>query len=47
LVRAILTLPDRFVARSKGCVARATDDHFAALFTIYQNLTFGDRSQAA
>jgi alpha-1,6-mannosyltransferase len=47
LVRAILTLPDSFAARSTGGKARAMHDHFAALFAIYQNLTFGERSEAA
>jgi alpha-1,6-mannosyltransferase len=47
LVRAILTLPDTFAARSTRGKARAMHDHFAALFAIYQNLTFGERSQAA
>lgn len=47
LVRAILNLPDRFVARSNGCVARAMDDHFAALFAIYQQLNSGEVSLAA
>lgn len=47
LVRAILNLPDRFVARSGGCTARAMDDHFAALFAIYQQLNSGEVSLAA
>lgn len=47
LVRAILTLPDGFAVRSTGCTARAMDDHFAALFAIYQNLTSGELPQAA
>lgn len=47
LVRAILTLPDRFAARSNGCVARAMDDHFAALFAIYQKLNSSELSHAA
>jgi alpha-1,6-mannosyltransferase len=47
LVRAILTLPDSFAARSTGGKTRAMYDHFAALFAIYQNLVFGERSQAA
>ncbi len=47
LVRAILTLPSRFAARSNGCETRAMDDHFAALFAIYQKLTSGELSRAA
>jgi alpha-1,6-mannosyltransferase len=47
LVRAILALPDRFAARSTGRMARAMDDHFAALFAIYQNLTSGELTSAA
>jgi alpha-1,6-mannosyltransferase len=47
LVRAILALPDSFAARSGGIKARAMHDHFAALFAIYQDLTFGKRSEAA
>jgi alpha-1,6-mannosyltransferase len=47
LVRAILTLPGSFAARSTGRLARAMDDHFAALFTIYQKLTSGELSSAA
>lgn len=47
LVRAILTLPDRFATRSNGCAVRATDDHFAALFAIYQKLNLGELSLAA
>lgn len=47
LVRAILRLPESFAARSNGCVARAMDDHFAALFAIYENLVSGGFSQAA
>lgn len=46
LVRAILALPDRFAARSTGRLPRSMDDHFAALFAIYQNLT-GEVSSAA
>ena len=47
LVRAILSLPESFAARSTGCTARALGDHFAALFAIYQNLTSGELSHAA
>jgi alpha-1,6-mannosyltransferase len=47
LVRAILSLPDAFAARSAGGKARAMHDHFATLFGIYQKLTFGERAQAA
>ena len=47
LVRAILRLPESFAARSNGCVARAMDDHFAALFAIYQELNSGELSLAA
>ncbi len=47
LARAILSLPGRFAARSNGCVARAMDDHFAALFAIYQKLNSGELSRAA
>jgi len=47
LVRAILALPDRFAGRPAGRVARAMDDHFAALFAIYRNLTSGEVSSAA
>jgi alpha-1,6-mannosyltransferase len=47
LVRAILTLPDRFVARSNGRVARTMDEHFSALFAIYENLTLDEDSLAA
>lgn len=47
LVRAILTVPDRFAARSTGYIARAMDDHFAALFAIYQKLNSGELSRAA
>jgi alpha-1,6-mannosyltransferase len=38
LVRAILMLPDRFAALSDSDAPRAMDDHFAALFAIYQRL---------
>lgn len=38
LVRAILSLPDRFVAQASGKADRAMDDHFATLFCIYKNL---------
>lgn len=47
LVRVILTLPDRFVVRSNGCVARAMDDHFTALFAIYRTLNSGEVFEAA
>jgi alpha-1,6-mannosyltransferase len=47
LVRAILALPGSFAPRSTGYVARAMDDHFAALFAIYGNLISGGHSQAA
>lgn len=47
LVRAILTLPDRFTARLNGSVARAMDDHFEALFAIYQRLNTNELSLAA
>ncbi|MDR7156705.1 alpha-1,6-mannosyltransferase [Sphingobium xenophagum] len=47
LVRVILTLPNGFAARSPSCKTRAMDDHFAALFAIYQNLTSGELSRAA
>jgi len=47
LVRAILALPGSFAARPTGCLARAMDDHFAALFAIYQILSSGERSRAA
>ncbi len=47
LVRAILALPDRFAERSTGRMTRAMDDHFAALFAIYQNLTSSQVSSAA
>ena len=38
LVRALLTLPDSFITRGNSFVARAMDDHFGALFAIYQRL---------
>jgi hypothetical protein len=47
MVRAILSLPESFAARSTGRTARSLDDHFAALFGIYQNLTSGELSHAA
>jgi len=47
LVRAILSLPESFTARSTGFVARAMDEHFAALFAIYDNLVSGGLSRAA
>jgi alpha-1,6-mannosyltransferase len=47
LVRAILTLPDRLTARSTRGMVRAMDDHFAALFAIYENLTSREVSSAA
>lgn len=47
LVRAILTLPDRFAGRRTGRMTRAMDDHFAALFAVYQNIASGKRSSAA
>lgn len=47
LVGAIRTLPDRFAARATNRTARAMDDHFAAMFAVYQKLTSGEPSQAA
>ncbi|MDT8760227.1 glycosyltransferase [Sphingomonas psychrotolerans] len=47
LVRAILTLPDRFFGRPAGRKARAMDEHFAALFAIYENLASSKLSTAA
>jgi alpha-1,6-mannosyltransferase len=47
LVRAILALPDCFAARSGGSAARAMDDHFEALFAIYQRLSTSELSLAA
>lgn len=47
LVRAILALPDRFTTRSNGCVAQAMDNHFSALFAIYQRLNSSDHFLAA
>ncbi|SFJ46494.1 alpha-1,6-mannosyltransferase [Sphingomonas sp. NFR04] len=41
LVRTILTLPDRYAERRTGRHVRAMDDHFAALFALYQNLRGG------
>ncbi|MBY8823273.1 glycosyltransferase [Sphingomonas colocasiae] len=47
LVRAILALPDGLPARSGRRAARAMDDHFAALFAIYQRLGSSGLSAAA
>lgn len=47
LVRAILSLSRNFAAHPPGRITRAMDDHFAALFTIYQDLTSGALSRAA
>jgi alpha-1,6-mannosyltransferase len=47
LVRAILTLPGSFAGHPTGHIARAMDDHFAALFAIYQNLTSDELTSAA
>jgi alpha-1,6-mannosyltransferase len=47
LVRTILKLPDFFTPRPNGSVARAMDDHFEALFAIYQRLGTSELSLAA
>ncbi|WP_156842135.1 glycosyltransferase [Novosphingobium aquimarinum] len=47
LVRAILSLPDRFARRSAAVMTLEMDDHFAALFAIYQHLCSGQISHAA
>ncbi|QDX26760.1 glycosyltransferase family 1 protein [Sphingomonas suaedae] len=47
LVRAILALPGSFAVRPSDRTVRAMDDHFAALFGMYRNLTLGGLSSAA
>jgi alpha-1,6-mannosyltransferase len=47
LVRAILTLPGFYAGLSTGGMARGMDDHFAALFAIYQKLSSSKPSLAA
>jgi alpha-1,6-mannosyltransferase len=47
LVRAILSLSNSFAARSTGYPGRAMEDHFAALFAIYQKVNSGELFQAA
>lgn len=47
LVRAILELPDRFTAAESRETVRSMDDHFSALFSLYQNLHLASLAQSA
>jgi alpha-1,6-mannosyltransferase len=47
LVRAILELPQRFVPPPGPSAVRSMDDHFAALFAIYEQLRQTHASRAA